>query len=119
MDDWAHIGTLKSFTKQQEIQKDIEKCHEVISDCLTKFTVCLHFRHNTLLSYSSPQLASHISIHDWQQEYAMNTQRDHAEVVEYLSEIQNSQKITNDALSVQGTQLTELMSMMQGVSNFN
>jgi len=96
MNGWAHTSTMKSFTRQNEIRQDIEDCHQAISDCLTKFT-----------------LAAHMSIDDWQNEFAINTQHDHAEVVEYLSSIQNSQSITNDTLSEQNGMIRDMMGMMQ------
>lgn len=39
MDSWKHLSRTQSFTRQHEIQVDIERCHGAISDCLTKFQV--------------------------------------------------------------------------------
>jgi len=58
-----------------------------------------------------------MSIDDWKNEFAINTQHDHAEVVEYLSSIQNSQSITNDTLSEQNGMIRDMMGMMQTVNN--
>ena len=46
MDGWVHIGKIKGFTKQLEIEGEIGQCLGEISDCLTKFQVsypCLPF----------------------------------------------------------------------------
>ncbi|KAJ7047567.1 kinase-like domain-containing protein [Mycena alexandri] len=96
MSGWAQTNKVQAFLHQAEVAKDIERCHNMLSDCLTSF-----------------QLVSHIEIHDWQAQFQLETQEDHRELVNYLTKIENSQSITNEALQSQGTDLRQLMSMMQ------
>ncbi|KAJ7472566.1 kinase-like domain-containing protein [Mycena latifolia] len=100
---WAMQSKVQAFLQQAEIKKDIEQCHDKLSDCLTAF-----------------QLISHTEIHDWQAQFALNAQQDHRELMEFLAGIENSQTITNDALQVQTdalqsqtTDIRQLMAMMQ------
>jgi hypothetical protein len=39
MASWAQINRFESFAMQKEIQEDIQRCHNQISDCLGKFQV--------------------------------------------------------------------------------
>ncbi|KAJ7853766.1 hypothetical protein B0H13DRAFT_1200860 [Mycena leptocephala] len=57
----------QGFIRQNEIAKDIERCHKMLTDCLTSF-----------------QLTSHVEIHDWQTQFRLDTQEDHRELLEYL-----------------------------------
>ncbi|KAF8897338.1 kinase-like domain-containing protein [Infundibulicybe gibba] len=93
---------VQGFTRQREIAADIEHCHNAISACLAKF-----------------QLISHTELHNWQAEFAMNAENDRAELVKYLSEIQNSQTITNEALNTNTEMMRELMGMMQTLMREN
>lgn len=63
-------------------------------------------------------MTSHIQIHDWQTEFHLNSKRDHAEIIEYMSEIQNSQDITRIAVSENSGLVREMMGMMQQVLHF-
>ncbi|KAF7433209.1 hypothetical protein PC9H_005159 [Pleurotus ostreatus] len=96
MDGWTKIGTIKGFTRQREIQQDIERCHEAISDCVAKF-----------------QLVSHMELHQWQHQFEVTAKQDHDETCAYLAEIQNGQQLTQQDI-MQNTELTrQLMGMVQ------
>ncbi|KAJ7086680.1 kinase-like domain-containing protein [Mycena epipterygia] len=96
MATWANLGKVQAFIQQADIAKDIERCHAMLTDCLNSF-----------------QLESHNEIHEWQSQFKLDAQQDHRELIDYLAEIQNSQTITSDALQEQGSNIRELMSMMQ------
>ncbi|KAJ7937244.1 kinase-like domain-containing protein [Mycena leptocephala] len=96
MNVWAQTSRVQGFIQQSEIAKDIERCHNMLTDCLTSF-----------------QLTSHAEIHDWQAQFRLDTQADHQELMEYLVNIENSQSITNVALQSQGSDIRQMMSMMQ------
>ncbi|KAJ7699876.1 kinase-like domain-containing protein [Mycena rosella] len=96
MAEWAKQTKIQAFLHQDEIEKDIRRCHDKLSDCLIAF-----------------QLVSHTEIHDWQAQFERNTQQDHREVMDFLAAIENSQTITNDALQSQTVDIKHLMGMMQ------
>ncbi|KAL0949596.1 hypothetical protein HGRIS_009644 [Hohenbuehelia grisea] len=96
MDGWAKVSQIQGFTSQRKIKHDIEYCHASISDCLSKF-----------------DLVSHMEIHEWQHDFALNHKRDHDEVMEYLAEIQNSQQISSSAVAEDRETLRKMMGMMQ------
>ncbi|KAJ7095185.1 kinase-like domain-containing protein [Mycena belliarum] len=96
MTAWGMQGNLQAFLRQEDIRKDIEQCHDMLSDCLTSF-----------------QLVSHTEIHDWQAKFELSCQQDHRELMDFLAAIENSQAITNDALKSQTTDIQQLMGMMQ------
>lgn len=74
------------------------------------------FHHVLCCCVKTPwQVVSHLEIYDWQNEFDANARRDHAEVIEYLAEIQNSQTITNELLGNQQQLLVGMMSVMQNV----
>jgi hypothetical protein len=71
--------------------------------------------HTSLSRPDVPKLVSHFEIHQWQTQFEAGQKRDHDEIIEYLSEIQNSQTITNEVLADNASKLTAIMSMMQNV----
>ncbi|KAJ7499133.1 kinase-like domain-containing protein [Mycena latifolia] len=93
---WTMQSKVQAFLQQAEIAKDIQRCHDKLTDCLISF-----------------QLVSHTEIHDWQAQFALNAQQDHRELMDFLAGIENSQTITNDALQSQTTDIKQLMAMMQ------
>lgn len=58
---------------------------------------------------------SHTEIHRWQEEFRVNAQRDHAELLEQLSDIQEGQNITHAVLEEQSAEMKRMMGMMQKV----
>ncbi|KAJ7682057.1 kinase-like domain-containing protein [Mycena polygramma] len=101
MNTWAtKTNKLQSFVKQTEIASDIERCHYMLADCLAIF-----------------QFDSHTEIHEWQAQLKLDTERDHNELLEYLTNIQNSQDILIDAVQSQADTIQQMMSMMQQLGN--
>ncbi|KAF9268260.1 kinase-like protein [Marasmius fiardii PR-910] len=96
MQGWTVIPRLQAFMRQQEIKYDIERCHGRISDCYMRF-----------------QLASDIEVNRWQEEFAHNASLDHQEVLTYLSDIQNGQALTNEALQGQGASINQILGLLQ------
>ncbi|KAJ6629198.1 kinase-like domain-containing protein [Mycena sp. CBHHK59/15] len=96
MTGWASQTSVKAFLDQAEVVKDIQRCHDLLTDCLTKF-----------------QLVSHIEIHQWQKQHEMSNEQDHRELMETLADIKNSHTIANDALTAQSSDIAQLMAMMQ------
>ncbi|KAJ7276197.1 kinase-like domain-containing protein [Mycena haematopus] len=83
MHGWTRVNRVQGFLHQDEIAKDIERCHNMLSDCLASF-----------------QIISHTEIHEWQAQFKLDTDEDHRELVSFLVNIENSQAITHDALQV-------------------
>ncbi|KAJ7431319.1 kinase-like domain-containing protein [Mycena galericulata] len=96
METWTQASKIQAFLHQHEISQDIQRCHNMLTDCLDAF-----------------QLTSHKEIHEWQAQFILDTQQDHRELLDYLAAIQNSQDIANDVLQGQGADIQKLMSMMQ------
>lgn len=89
MSAWANMGKIKSLIKQEEISREIMICQGQISDCVARF-----------------QLTTQFEMLEWHRDFEANARRDHAELMESLSDIQNTQAITNDMVR-------EMMSLMQ------
>ncbi|KAF8211333.1 kinase-like domain-containing protein [Mycena galopus ATCC 62051] len=102
MTGWTQINKIQGFLHQTEISRDIQQCHQLLTDCLASF-----------------QLISHTEIHDWQAQFKLDTEEDHRELVSYLVNIENSQKITNDALETHGNDIQQIMAMMQQLMGNN
>ncbi|KAJ7224674.1 kinase-like domain-containing protein [Mycena pura] len=65
---WAAQSRVQAFLQQTEVKKSIEECHAKLTDCLHSF-----------------QLLSHIEIHEWQAQFAINAQKDHQELMQSLA----------------------------------
>ncbi|KAJ7228860.1 kinase-like domain-containing protein [Mycena pura] len=102
MRQWTALNTVQAFLKQAEIAKDIEYCHNMLSDSLTAF-----------------ELTSHVEIHDWQTQLKLDNEQDHRELVDFLTNIENAQTLTNNALEVQTSEIRQLMTMMQHLMGEN
>jgi len=102
MKGWTQLNKIQGFLHQDEIAKDIERCHHMLTDCL-----------------ASIQFISHPEIHNWQAQFKLETEEDHRELVAYLINLENSQAITNDALQSQTTDIQQMMSMMQQLMHNN
>ncbi|KAJ7774348.1 kinase-like domain-containing protein [Mycena maculata] len=97
MESWTiNTSKFQAFIRQQEISKDIERCHNRLTDCLNTF-----------------QLISHNEIHEWQAQFQLENQQDHREVMDFLAGLENGQAIANEALEAQGGDVRQIMSMMQ------
>ncbi|KAJ6510007.1 kinase-like domain-containing protein [Mycena vitilis] len=99
---WTQTNKVQGFLQQKDIAKDIEHCHHMLSDSLTAF-----------------QLVSHAEIHEWQAQFKLDSEQDQREVVSYLTNIQNSQEITNNALKAQNNSMQKMMLMMQQLMGNN
>lgn len=106
---------MEAFGKQQDILNETNNCHDLISDCLAKFQVMSNFCIPVSDFLIPVQIVSQLEIHNWQNDFAINSRRDHAEIIEYLSEIQNSQAITKEAMANHSEMLRSIMTMMQDV----
>ncbi|KAF7355140.1 TKL/TKL-ccin protein kinase [Mycena sanguinolenta] len=102
MNSWTLMNRVQGFLHQDEVSKDIERCHVLLSDCLGSF-----------------QLISHTEIHDWQAQFKLDSEEDHRELVAYLVNIENSQTITNEALQSQSSDIQRMMAMMQQLMGNN
>ncbi|KAF8918399.1 kinase-like domain-containing protein [Mucidula mucida] len=96
MHGWTMLPKMDAFLRQKEINRDIEKNHAKISDCLTRF-----------------EWSSHMGIHRWQEDFEKNSRLDQLQVLQSLSEIQDAQALIA-ATVTQNTQTVQMfMSMMQ------
>ncbi|KAJ3790444.1 kinase-like domain-containing protein [Lentinula aff. detonsa] len=96
METWVKLGRINSFLQQNQIKEDIKKCHEGITDCLTHF-----------------QLVSHQEIHNWQEEFAVNSVMDHQEVIALLSDVKESQNMIQSTTVDNNNMLREMMVLIQ------
>ncbi|GLB33605.1 putative TKL TKL-ccin protein kinase [Lyophyllum shimeji] len=96
MNGWVHLGKFQSFTKQKQIEADIQHCLSAVSDCLLKF-----------------QLVSQMEIHGWQAEFATSAKLDRMELGQALSEIKIGQDIVINMLGENLGNTRQLMKMMQ------
>ncbi|KAJ7591214.1 kinase-like domain-containing protein [Mycena floridula] len=99
---WSSLSYLQAFQRQAEICRQIQDSHAALENCLTKF-----------------QLVSHNEIHHWQEEFGKNAQLDHMEIVNYLSDILNSQAVAEEAQHANQAMLQSLMSSMQQLMGQN
>lgn len=115
---WSSKSRLVQFTKQDAINGDIEGGIKAIADCMVDLNVRCNFLCTAVLNLNTSigiQLASQISIHEWQTQFAENVKQDHADVTQYLSEMRNLQDIIRGTLAEQGNILREIMATMQNV----
>ncbi|KAF9534430.1 kinase-like domain-containing protein [Crepidotus variabilis] len=96
MNGWAQLGKFKSFVQQEEIAKDIERSHMKITDCITSFN-----------------LTSQFEIHEWMNDFGANQRRDHSELIESLSEIQQSQILVETKTDETNDLVRKMMTMFQ------
>lgn len=117
MTAWSCVSKAKAFIKQDEIARDIQRCHDALSDCMIQFEV--RPSNSPPFFVSLPfQLTSHMELHDWQAQFELASQQDHRELVEYLAEIQNSQELVHDAVYQTSSEVREMMTVMQTASAF-
>ncbi|KAJ7819707.1 TKL/TKL-ccin protein kinase [Mycena olivaceomarginata] len=64
MDGWLQSNIVQGFLRQGEIAKDIERCHQILTDC-----------------WGSVQ---QIETDDWKAQFKLETEKDHRELVAYL-----------------------------------
>ncbi|ESK87053.1 tkl tkl-ccin protein kinase [Moniliophthora roreri MCA 2997] len=96
MAGWAQLKRTSAFLHQREIKQDIERCHEAISDCFSRF-----------------HLASAKEIDRWQEDFAVDYKKDQQELLSWLADVENGSALTHQLLSEQTDKIRELMSMMQ------
>ncbi|KAJ7283878.1 kinase-like domain-containing protein [Mycena rebaudengoi] len=115
MEGWSKVqtSTVRSFLHQDEIAKDIERCHEMLTECLTNFQVGIYYYPRRYYTDPVSQILATIGIQEWQIQMTLNNQQDKRELIDFLAEILNSQTIAQDALQSQSSDIRELMSMMQ------
>ncbi|KAJ7819722.1 kinase-like domain-containing protein [Mycena olivaceomarginata] len=99
LDGSLQNNRVQGFLHQGEIAKDIERCHQMLTDC-----------------WGSLQQTE---TDDWEAQFKLETEEDHREFVAYLVDISNSQQIADDALKIQSAEIKQLMSMMQQMMGNN
>ncbi|KAG7445880.1 kinase-like protein [Guyanagaster necrorhizus] len=102
MESCVLLSGTHAFLHQREVSREIEKCHGIISDCMTRF-----------------QLSSHVGIHRWQEDFDRSRKADQRELVEYLAEIKNTQEMTNVAMTENTEAIKNLMLMFQTMMGEN
>ncbi|KIK07601.1 hypothetical protein K443DRAFT_128984 [Laccaria amethystina LaAM-08-1] len=108
MSTWANMGKIKSLIKQDDISKEISICQGQVSDCVARFQVHAYSSHRNPISDSPSveQLVTQFEMLEWQKEFEANARRDHAELMESLSDIQADQALAKDMIR-------DMMSLMQ------
>ncbi|KAF8974773.1 kinase-like domain-containing protein [Flammula alnicola] len=96
MSGWASLGKIKSFVQQDDIAKDIAICNNQITDCMNTF-----------------QLTSHFEIHEWMSAFKENQKLDHQQLLESLSQIQSSQAIVEEKVTMTTDLVQRMMVMIQ------
>lgn len=102
MKSCALLSRTHAFLHQKEVSREIERCHNIISDCMTRF-----------------QLSSHVGIHRWQEDFESSRKADQRELLEYLAEIKNTQEMTNVAMTENTEAVRNLMLMFQTMMGEN
>ncbi len=111
----ALLSRTHAFLHQKEVSREIEECHRLISDCMTRFQVRSPRIPLISLTYCEPQLSSHVGIHRWQEDFESSRKADQRELLEYLAEIKNTQEMTNVAMTENTEAVRNLMLMFQTV----
>ncbi|KAI6047337.1 kinase-like domain-containing protein [Pisolithus marmoratus] len=93
---WCCMSPVKLFVKQDELASEIQDCHTAINDCMTRL-----------------QIHAALETQSWQELLQSNMERDRTEMMEYLSDIRNSQLIILSALEEQHTGINTIMQLMQ------
>ncbi|KAK7027400.1 hypothetical protein VNI00_015236 [Paramarasmius palmivorus] len=93
---WAQLRLTMAFIKQHEIKQDIARCHEAIDDCFSRF-----------------HLVSSIEANHWQEEFEANYKEDEQEMIAFLADIENGQKMIHDMMGEQKSMMHELMIYLQ------
>ncbi|KAK7060289.1 hypothetical protein VNI00_001054 [Paramarasmius palmivorus] len=96
MAGWAQLKRTMAFIRQHEIKQDIARCHEAISDCFSRF-----------------HLVSSIETNRWQEDFEANYKEDQQEILAFLADIENGQKMIHDMVGEQKSMMQELMLYMQ------
>lgn len=113
---WASLGKMKSFVNQDIIAQEIATCHNQITDCINTFQVGDFFSTRLILCINCHlQLTSHLEIHEWMVEFQRNSQLDHYQLMESLSQIQESQAILEAQTSATNELVQQMMAMFQKV----
>ncbi|TDL26204.1 kinase-like protein [Rickenella mellea] len=99
---WAKLGKLKSFMMQAQIADDVQRCHQLITDCVDAYNI-----------------KAHREIQNWQAEFQINQKRDQDEIMSFLSDMQNQQAIENATRTAQYAEIKAFMTLMQdSLGNF-
>ncbi|KAI6035228.1 kinase-like domain-containing protein [Pisolithus orientalis] len=96
MSPWCSMSPVKLFVKQDELASEIQDCHTAINDCMTKL-----------------QINAALETRGWQVLLQSNMERDKIEMMQYLSDIKNTQSIILLALEEQRTDINTIMHVMQ------
>ncbi|KAF9246931.1 kinase-like domain-containing protein [Melanogaster broomeanus] len=96
MDKWCSKNSFELFVHQAELATTIQDCHLEINDSMTKL-----------------QLTATLGSVDWQAQLTANNERDKAEIINYLSDIQNTESIILMTQHRQSADIKTIMDMMQ------
>ncbi|KAF9246932.1 kinase-like domain-containing protein [Melanogaster broomeanus] len=102
MDKWCSKNSFKLFVHQAELAAAIQDCHLEINDSMTKF-----------------QLTATLGSVDWQAQLTANNERDKAEIINYFSDIQNTESIILMTQHRQSADVKTIMEMMQQNFSFS
>ncbi|KIJ15246.1 hypothetical protein PAXINDRAFT_134116 [Paxillus involutus ATCC 200175] len=96
MDKWCSKNSFELFVKQAELADAIQECHLKINDSITKL-----------------QLTATLDTVAWRSNFKANIERDQAEILRYLSDINNTQSIIAMTQHQQGDDIKTIMAIMQ------
>ncbi|KAH0839670.1 hypothetical protein J3R83DRAFT_591 [Lanmaoa asiatica] len=96
LDKWYSKNKFELFIKQGDLAAAIQDCHMEINDSLTKL-----------------QLTATLDAAVWQSEFKANNERDQVEIIQYLSDIKNTQSIIAMTQHQQNTDIKAIMALMQ------
>jgi hypothetical protein len=65
----------------------------------------------------SSQMTSHYELHDWQRNFALAAQRDHAQLLEAFMDIRIQTDSNSDKLDIHTNLLRMIMALLQDVRN--
>ncbi|KAG1715946.1 hypothetical protein ID866_1235 [Astraeus odoratus] len=96
MKPWCSMPGIKLFLKQDELADEILDCNTEIDDCVTRL-----------------QITAALETQAWQAALSSNLARDRLEMMEYLSNIKNTQDILLNSQQQTLAEIQKIMNMMQ------
>lgn len=114
MKKWCSMPAMKIFIKQDELAAEIQDCHTAINDCMTRLQVCQIPCGEAVISYIV-KITAALETQGWQMALRTSLERDQSEILEYLSDLSNTQEITLGIVQQTSADVQALMKLMQKV----
>jgi len=93
---WKARSKFSQFLQQDDIIEDIRKCNLEIDNFYDAFTI-----------------QSHMELHNWQMQFEENSKKDHEEVMESLTRIEDVVTVQSEVQNRSSADIAQMMFMMQ------